>query len=98
MMAASSSSGGWPSESPAHSAPSSRASAWASVSSARVKAKTRLPWCRATWHTMCAEAPKPYRPRRSAVAGELQRPVADEAGAEERRRVGVGVAQAIGAQ
>ena len=59
MMAASSSSGAGPSESPAHSAPSSRASAWASVSSARVKAKTRLPWWRATWQTMCAEAPKP---------------------------------------
>ena len=59
MMAASSSSGAAPSESPAHSAPSSRASSWASVSSARVNAKTRLPWWRATWQTMCAEEPKP---------------------------------------
>ena len=26
---------------------------------ARVKAKTRRPWCRATWQTMWALAPKP---------------------------------------
>ena len=47
------------SEPPAQTAPSSRANAWPSASPGRVKAKTRRPWCRATWATMCAAAPKP---------------------------------------
>ena len=58
-IAASSSSGGASAESPAHSAPSSRANFWASASPSRVKAKTRRPSWRATWATMCALAPKP---------------------------------------
>ena len=66
MIAASSSSGGRSSEPPAHSAPRLRANAWPSASPGFVKAKTRRPWWRATWATMCAEAPKPYRPSRSA--------------------------------
>lgn len=58
-IAASSSSGGASPEAPAHSAPSSRANAWPSVSPARVKANTRRPCRRATCATMWAEAPKP---------------------------------------
>ena len=65
-IAASSSSGAGPAASPAHSAPSSRANRCASSSPARVNANTRLPSCRATWQTMCAAAPKPYSPSRSA--------------------------------
>ena len=66
MIAASSSSGGGPIASPAHSQPSSRAKACEAVSSARVKANTRRPWKRATWQMMWALEPKPYNPRRSA--------------------------------
>src|SRR6266511_2188464 len=65
MIAASSSSGGLPA--PAHSAPSSRANACASTSRSRVTANTRRPSCRATCATMCAAAPKPYSPTRSAA-------------------------------
>ena len=59
MIAASSSSGGGPIASPAHSQPSERANACGASSPARVKANTRRPWWRATWQTMCADAPKP---------------------------------------
>ena len=58
-IAASSSSGGGPIASPAHSQPSESANACEAVSSARVNANTRRPWWIATWQTMCAEAPKP---------------------------------------
>ena len=58
-IAASSSSGGAAPESPAHSQPSSRAKRCVAASPARVNANTRRPSCRATWHTMCAAAPKP---------------------------------------
>ena len=58
-IAASSGSGGPSSESPAHSAPSSRANAWPSMSPGRVSANTRRPSWAAIWQTMCAEAPKP---------------------------------------
>ena len=66
MMAASSGSGGCSLDEPAHSAPSERANASADASPGRVKAKTRRPWARATWQMMCAAAPNPYRPSRSA--------------------------------
>ena len=59
ISAASSGSGPGRVASPAHSAPSDRASAWAPVSSARVNAKTRRPSATATWQMMCAAAPKP---------------------------------------
>ena len=52
--------------SPAHSAPICRANSWEAVSPGRVKAKTRRPWWRATCVTMCAAAPYPYSPSRSA--------------------------------
>ncbi len=58
-IAPSTSSGGASSEEPAHSAPSSRANACPSSSPSRVKAKTRRPWCTATWQRMWAAAPKP---------------------------------------
>ncbi len=64
--AASSGSGAGPDASPAHSAPSPAASACASTSPARVNANTRRPSQTATWHTMWAAAPNPYRPSRSA--------------------------------
>ena len=59
MIAASSSSGPGPIESPAHSAPSSRANDCDSSSSARVNANTRRPSWSATWVMMCAAAPNP---------------------------------------
>src|SRR5919206_78006 len=65
-IAASSSSGAGPIASPAHSAPSSRANACEAVSSARVKANTRRPWCRATCATMWAGDQR--QPRRGELA------------------------------
>ena len=59
ISAASSGSGPGAIASPAHSAPSERASSCAALSSARVKANTRRPWATATWQMMCAAAPKP---------------------------------------
>ena len=59
ISAASSGSGPGCMASPAHSAPSERASACAPSSPARVKTNTRRPSCTATWQMMCAAEPKP---------------------------------------
>ncbi len=84
-MAASSGSGGASSEPPAHSAPRARAKAWPAASPGRVKAKTRGPASGDLGDDVRggAEAVEAERP---AVAGQLQRAPADQAGAEQRRR------------
>ena len=92
MIAASSSSGAGPAESPAHSAPSSSASDCAASSPARVNANTRRPWCRATCADDVRRGAEPVQPEPLGVAGEPQRAVADQARAEERRRLLVAVA------
>ena len=66
MIAASSGSGGASLEPPAHSASSDSANFWEARSPSRVKAKTRRPCQRQSCATICAAAPKPYMPIRSA--------------------------------
>ena len=60
------------------------------VVAGRVTANTRRPWKTRDLATMCAAAPKPYRPSALGVAGEPQRAVADQPRAEERRGLLVG--------
>ena len=59
------------------------------ASPSRVTAKTRRPCASATCVTMCAAAPKPYSPSRSASPASRERAVADQPRAEQRRRLQV---------
>ncbi len=94
MIAASSGSGGGSSEEPAHTAPSSRAKSCASSSPGRVNAYTRRPCQRQIWIEDVRRVPRSRRGRaRLRVAAHPQRPVADQPGAQQRRRLLAGVAR-----
>ncbi len=80
------------SEPPAQTAPRRRAKAWAAASPGRVKAKTPPALVAGDLRhdvRRGAEAVEAELPR---VAGHAQRAVADQAGAEQRRRLGVVIA------
>ena len=91
-IAPSSSSGGCSSEEPAHSAPSPRANACVSASPSRVKAKTRRPWCDGDLAEDVGGGAEAVEADPLGLADQAQRPVADQPGAEQRRRLLVRVA------
>jgi len=87
MIAASSASGGRSSEPPAHSAPSERENSWLSASPSRVNAKTRRPLpARDLADDVCGGA-EPVEPDALRVAGQNERAIADQPGAEQRGRL-----------
>ena len=89
MIAASSGSGGGSSEPPAHSAPSSRANACASASPGAGEGEDPPPLMAGDLADDVGRGAEAVEAEPLGVAGQPQRPVADQPGAEQRRRLHV---------
>ena len=92
MSAASSSSGGGPSESPAHSAPSSSANALRLLVARAREGEHAPPLVERHLGDDVRRGAEAVDAEPLGVAGQPQRAVADQAGAQERRRLDVVVA------
>ena len=98
MIAASSSSGGRSSELPVQAAPSSRANACASSSPARREGVHLPALVSCDLSDDVGGGAEAVDPEPLALAGHAQRAIADQPGAQQRRRLVVGVVPWIGKQ